>query len=459
MQSKKINFITIKIAVIAALAGLLFGMDTGYINGSLKYIAQTFDLNEYQQGHVASILLVGAAIGALCSGFLSKKLGRRKVLLIAGAIFSLATLSSIFAPNYETFFCARFVLGVGVGIASFIAPLYLSEISPKEFRGALIGMYQLMVTIGLLLIFITNTALDSTHSWRLMMVALAIPSILMFIGCLTLPRSPRWLVLIGNDSEAELVLKKIRISQEDAQKEFMEIKETTHTNINPFSMLKHKFFIKVILLGMGLQIFQQLTGINVFMYYSSQIFEGAGFTNPMVSTMTIGLLNVLTTVLAIKYIDRFGRKPVLYFGLVLVIISCLVVGGIFTSHHVIGQAMVLSSNLQWTALAFCLVFVFGFAIAMGPVVWILCSEIQPVEGRDLGITASTMSNWVSNAIIVNFSLAFVIHSPGKVFIFFGIASLVCLLFIKLFVPETKGVSLEEIENNLRVGKRLAKVGQ
>ena len=281
----------------------------------------------------------------------------------------------------------------------------------------------------------------------------------MFLGCLTLPRSPRWLVLTGNHSEAEFVLKKIRMSEEEAHQEFVEIKETTVTNTNPFSMLKHKFFIKVLLLGMGLQVFQQLTGINVFLYFSAQIFEGAGFTNPMVSTITIGLLNVITTVLAIKYIDRFGRKPILYFGLALVIISCLVVGGIFTSHHISGQAMVLSSSLQWTTLAFCLIFVFGFAIAMGPVVWIICSEIQPAEGRDLGITASTMSNWVSNAIIVNFSLAFVIHSPGKVFIFFGVASIVCLVFVKLFVPETKGVSLEEIEKNLRAGKPLAKVGR
>ncbi len=459
MESKKINFITIRIAIIAALAGLLFGMDTGYINGSLQYISQSFDLNEYQQGYVTSILLVGAALGALFSGFLSKKFGRRKVLLIAGAIFSLATLVTIFSPNYEIFFTARFVLGVGVGVSSFIAPLYLSEISPKEFRGALIGMYQLMVTIGLFLVFITNSVLDSTHSWRLMMVALAIPSILMFVGCLTLPKSPRWLVLTGRASEAELVLKKIRTSEEDSQQEFMEIKEITHTSMNPFSMLKHKFFIKIILVGMGLQIFQQLTGINVFFYYSSQIFEGAGFTNPMVSTITIGLLNVLTTVLAIRYIDKFGRKPILYFGLVLVIISCFAVGGIFTSHHIVGQAMVLSYSLQWTALAFCLIFVFGFAIAMGPVVWILCSEIQPVEGRDLGITASTMSNWVSNAIIVNFALGFVIHSPGKVFIFFGITSIVCLLFVKILVPETKGVSLEEIENNLRAGKPLAKIGR
>lgn len=457
--SKKINFITVKIAVIAALAGLLFGMDTGYINGSLKFIAQSFQLSESQQGNVASILLVGAAIGALFSGFLSKKFGRRKVLVIAGGIFSLATIISIFAPNYEVFFIARFFLGIGVGVASFIAPLYLSEISPKEFRGALVGMYQLMITIGIFLIFITNSALEHTGSWRLMLVALAIPSILMFVGCLTLPRSPRWLVLTGKNAEAEAVLKKIRNTESEAVAEYNEIKETTDPNVKTFSMLKHKFFIKVLLLGMALQIFQQLTGINVFMYYSAQIFEGAGFTNPMISTVAIGLLNVITTIVAIKYIDKFGRKPILYFGLALIVISCFIVGGIFTTNYTPGKAMMLPQELQWTALAFCLIFVFGFAISMGPIVWILCSEIQPTEGRDLGITASTMSNWISNAIIVNFSLAFVIHAPGKVFIFFGIASIVCFIFVKIFVPETKDVSLEEIETNLRSGKRLAHIGR
>ncbi|MBK2028485.1 sugar porter family MFS transporter [Francisella noatunensis] len=452
MQSEKINSVVIRVAIIAALAGLLFGMDIGYVNGSLHFISQTFDLSMAESGHVSSVLLLGAACGALCSGFLSKHYGRRKVLLIAAAIFSIFTIVGILAPNYEIFISSRFILGIAVGIASFIAPLYLSEIAPKEFRGALIALYQLMITIGLFLVFLTNSALESTGSWRIMLAVLAVPSVIMFFGCLTLPRSPRWLVLKGNNEEAALVLKKIRSSEAEALEEHEEIRQTTHTGVSIFSLLKQKFFIKVVLLGIALQAFQQFTGMNAFMYYSTDIFKLAGFTNPSTSTIVIGLLNMLTTFLAIKYVDKFGRKPILYFGLSLLITSCLVVGFAY------GQPMVLSQTLQWTALIFCLLFIFGFAISMGPVIWILCSEIQPIEGRDFGVTASTMSNWICNAIIGNFALTWLTFHPDSTFFGFAISCIVCLLFVKFFVPETKDVSLEEIENNLRAGKRLAKIG-
>ena len=273
-----------------------------------------------------------------------------------------------------------------------------------------------------------------------------------------MPRSPRWLVLTGNDEEAALVLKKIRSSETEALAEHEEIKQTTHKGVSVFSLLKKKFFIKVVLLGIALQAFQQFTGMNAFMYYSTDIFKLAGFTNPSTSTIVIGLLNMLTTFLAIKYVDRFGRKSILYFGLSLLVISCVAVGFIFKAHFVYGQAMVLSQTLQWTALIFCLLFIFGFAISMGPVVWILCSEIQPIEGRDFGVTASTMSNWICNAIIGNFALTWLTFHPDSTFFGFAIACVLCALFVKFFVPETKDVSLEEIENNLRAGKPLAKIG-
>lgn len=459
MKSGEMNFVVVRVALIAALAGLLFGMDIGYVNGSLHFIAETFNLDISQRGHVSSVLLIGAAAGALFSGFLSKKFGRRKVLLIAAVIFSVFTIVGIISPTYEIFILSRFVLGIAVGIASFIAPLYLSEIAPKKYRGALIALYQLMITIGLFLVFLTNSALESTGSWRIMLTVLAVPSVVMFFGCLTLPRSPRWLVLVGEDEESKVVLKKIRTTDVEALKEFDEIKQTTHKGVSPFAMLRKPFFIKVLLLGMALQAFQQFTGMNAFMYYSTDIFKMAGFTNPATSTIVIGLLNMLTTFIAIKYVDRFGRKPILYFGLTLLILSCLVVGTIFKTHFVYDQAMLLSQTLQWVSLIFCLLFIFGFAIAMGPVIWILCSEIQPIEGRDLGITASTMSNWVCNAIIGNFALTWLTFYPGSTFFGFAITCIVCIFFVKFFVPETKGISLEEIENNLRNGKSLARIGR
>ena len=459
MKTEQINFVVIRVALIAALAGLLFGMDIGYVNGSLDFIAQTFNLDISQKGNVASILLVGAAFGALISGFLSKKYGRKKVLLIAATIFSIFTVVGIFSVNYEMFIGSRFVLGIAVGIASFIAPLYLSEIAPKKFRGALIALYQLMITIGLFVVFLTNSLLESTGSWRLMLFVLLIPSLMMLFGCLTLPKSPRWLVLKGKGEEAELVLRKIRLTDEEALAEYKEIDETTHVGVSIFSMLKKKFFIKVVLLGIALQAFQQFTGMNAFMYYSTDIFKLAGFTSPSTSTVVIGLLNMFTTFIAIKYVDKFGRKPMLYTSLALLILCCVVVGTIFKTHYTYGQAMVLSQSLQWTALVFCLLFIFAFAIAMGPVVWILCSEIQPIEGRDFGVTASTMSNWINTAILGNFALRWLTFHPGNTFFGFAATCVVCLLFVKFFVPETKDISLEEIENNLRSGLPLAKIGR
>ncbi|MCL4127171.1 UNVERIFIED_CONTAM: hypothetical protein GTU68_008946 [Idotea baltica] len=430
-------------------------MDIGYVNGSLHFIAETFNLDISQRGHVSSVLLIGAAAGALFSGFLSKKFGRRKVLLIAAAIFSVFTIVGIISPNYETFILSRFVLGIAVGIASFIAPLYLSEIAPKKYRGALIALYQLMITIGLFLVFLTNSALESTGSWRIMLTVLAVPSVVMFFGCLTLPRSPRWLILVGEDEESKVVLKKIRTTDVEALKEFDEIKQTTHKGVSPFAMLRKPFFIKVLLLGMALQAFQQFTGMNAFMYYSTDIFKMAGFTNPATSTIVIGLLNMLTTFIAIKYVDRFGRKPILYFGLTLLILSCLVVGTIYI-------AGVHSEIPKYILLISCLVYIFGFACSWGPVAWILCSEIFPQKVREIGMTITTIVNWTFVWIVVAYSNVIMgsgVWGKPMLFVSYAIFCIIAIVFLKLFVPETKGVSLEKIEDNLISGSKLKDLGQ
>ncbi|WP_440615771.1 sugar porter family MFS transporter [Cysteiniphilum sp. 6C5] len=466
MKEKKLNAITMRVAIIGALAGLLFGMDIAYVNGSLDLIVKNFSLSLTQSEHVASTLLVGAAIGAIFSGFLSRRFGRKVVLILAALIFTLFTFVGVFAPNFDALLVSRFVVGLAVGIASFISPLYLSEIAPKEFRGGIIAMYQFMITIGIFLMYLCNSALSSTGSWRIMLASIAIPSIIMLLGCLTLPRSPRWLILTGQEEKALVVLKRIRDTEEEAYQEADEIKNATNVKGSGFKMLRHGFFLKVLLLGILLQAFQQFTGMNAFMYYSTDIFKMAGFGNPAVATIVIGLVNVLTTILAIKYVDKFGRKPILYFGLSLLVLSCLIVGVVFKTHYSVEMInnlpishMQLSSALQWITLIFCLVFIFGFAISMGPMIWIICSEIQPLEGRDLGMTASTTSNWLCNAILGNFALTWLTFAPGNTFFGFGLVCLVCMLFTKFFVPETKGVSLEQIERNLKSGKRLAHIGR
>ena len=465
-QDANLNATTLRIAVIAALAGLLFGMDIAYVNGSRDLIVQTFSLTVEQSEYMASVLLFGAAAGALFSGSMSRKWGRRTVLLIAAGVFSIFTFMGVFAPDYTTLLVSRFIVGLAVGIASFIAPLYLSEMSPKNYRGALVAMYQLMITVGIFLMFLSNSALRATGSWRLMLAVIAIPSVIMFIGCLTLPRSPRWLVLVGRTHEAEGILSRIRSTQHEAENEFHEITAATSTHTSGFKLLRHGFFIKVVLLGMCLQFFQQFVGMNAFMYYSTDIFKMAGFANPAVSTVVIGLVNMLTTILAIKYVDHFGRKPILYLGLVLMLAACAVVGSIFTAYYSvpapgssIHTAMALPMVLEWTTLLFCLVFIFGFAIALGPVIWIICSEIQPLEGRDFGITASTMTNWICNAILANYALGWMQVQPGGTFFFFGSICVLAIICIRFLVPETKGTSLEQIETNLKAGRPLRHLGQ
>ncbi len=408
LETKGSNAIVIKVCIIAALAGLLFGLDIAYVNGALDFIVKEFHLSIAQSEQVAGILLTGAAIGAIISGWLSRRFGRKNVLILASFIFFAFTFVCIASHTFTFLLVTRFIIGLAVGIASFVAPLYLSEIAPYKIRGGLIAMYQLMITIGIFVMFLSNAALESTGSWRLMMVVIAIPAAIMFIGALTLPKSPRWLVLVGRIDDAEKVLKKVRNTDKEIKFELSEIKESVNTKTSGWKMLSKPFFVKILILGILLQALQQFSGMNAFMYYSGQVFQAAGFSNPAVATVVIGLVNVLTTLLAIKYVDRIGRKPILYIGMALLVISCAIVGFIFKMNP---PGSVMTGAEQWLTLIFSLVFIFGFAVSLGPIIWILCSEIFPLAGRDFGITVTTTTNWVCNAILGSFALTW-FHNLG-----------------------------------------------
>ncbi len=450
------NAIVTKVSFIAALAGLLFGLDIAYVNGSLELIVKTFHLTTSQSELIAEILLFGAFIGAVFSGWLSRQFGRKKVLLLASLIFALFTFLGVFAPSFTVLLVARFIIGLAVGIASFVAPLYLSEIAPFKIRGRLIALYQLMITIGILAMFLSNAALMHFGSWRLMMSVIAIPALVMFVGALFLPESPRWLVLVGRNEEAQKVLKRIRNSDEEVNFELGEIKETVKVKGGGWKLLTKPFFRKVLILGILLQALQQFSGMNAFMYYSGQVFKAAGFSSPAVATIVIGLVNMLTTLIAIKYVDKLGRKPILYAGLTILVVSCAVVGYIFKINP---PGTEMTSVEQWLTLIFSLLFIFGFAVALGPIIWILCSEIFPLKGRDLGITITTATNWISNTIIGGYTLTWFIHlGVGGTFWMFGAVNLVGFLIIGFLTPETKNIPLEELEKNLENGVPLRKLG-
>ncbi|MGF6771688.1 SP family galactose:H+ symporter-like MFS transporter [Paraburkholderia sp. GAS199] len=444
-------------SAIAALAGLLFGLDIGVISGALPFIAKNFQVGDQMQEWIVSSMMVGAAVGALGSGWVSRVIGRKVSLMIAAALFAGASAICAFALNPAMLIAGRVLLGLAVGIASFTAPLYLSEIAPRTMRGALISLHQLMVTIGILAAFLSNTAFSGAGDWRWMLGVIAFPAIAMLVGLIFLPRSPRWLMSVGRREEALAVLKKLRGDEQTIQTEMREIDEQLKVEFEGWSLFRgNKNFRRSVWLGVLLQIAQQLTGINVVMYYAPRIFGLAGYGSAhdqLWGTVIVGAVNVAATFVAIGLVDRWGRKPILYTGFSVMAIALASLG---TLMHV----GITSPSHQYAAVAALLVFIAGFAMSAGPMIWILCAEIQPIKGRDFGIAVSTFVNWVANTI-AGATFLTLLNTLGHAQTFWLYAALnaAFLLMTLWIVPETKGVSLEQIERNLMAGKALRRIGQ
>ncbi|EPP1032576.1 sugar porter family MFS transporter [Cronobacter turicensis] len=456
-HSHTLNRQAFTVCFLAALAGLLFGLDMGVIAGALPFLARTFDLNSHQQEIVVSVMMFGAALGALCSGPMSSSLGRRRSLLLGATLFVVGSLGCAAAGNMQMLAIARFILGLAVGVASFTAPLYLSEIAPERIRGSMISLYQLMITIGILAAFITDTALSGGGHWRWMLGIITFPAVVLFIGVLTLPESPRWLMMKRRDALAASVLKRLRNSDKDAQHELNQIRESVKIKQRGWQLFRHNaHFRRSTGLGILLQFMQQFTGMTVIMYYAPKIFEIAGFATTrqqMWGTVIAGLTNVLATFIAIGLVDRWGRKPVLKLGFAVMAVCMGILGFMFYSglHSAVGQ---------YLAVLILLLFITGFAMSAGPLIWVLCSEIQPLAGRDFGVTCSTIANWIANMIIGASFLTLIdtIGSPNT-FWLYGLLNVVCIVLTLLFVPETKNISLEDIERNLMNGAPLRLIGQ
>ena len=463
---RRVQPIVYFIGFTAALAGLLFGLDVGVISGAQQFIQKDFQVPDWTIESIVSALLWGAVLGTLISGYLSSHFGRRKTILISALIFIGGSVLCSLATNSDMLIGSRFILGIAVGVASFTAPLYLSEISPQSVRGSMISMYQLMITIGIVLAFLSNAWLASYATfggvtgghWRIMLGIIVIPAAVMFLGVLFLPESPRWLFLKGRKSHAIEVFTRMKLEQGEIDTEVREIEESLRVKQNGFSMfLQNPNFRRAILLGVGLQTIQQLTGINVVMYYAPTIFKIAGFATTeqqMVGTVIVGVTNVLATFIAIAFVDRLGRKPIMYAGFVVMGLSLLTVGYFFKS------GIETNPSLGYPAIGALLLFIVGFAMSAGPIIWILCSEIYPNSGRDLGVTFSTSTNWCVNAIVGQTFLTLLNNlGNGNTFLMYGGLNALFILFFILYVPETKGVSLEKIESNLLSGLPLRKIGR
>lgn len=447
---------TFFVCFLAALAGLLFGLDIGVIAGALPFIAHEFQITSQQQEWVVSSMMFGAAVGAVGSGWLSYRLGRKYSLMIGAVLFVIGSLCSAFAPNNDVLLISRVLLGLAVGIASFTAPLYLSEIAPERIRGSMISMYQLMITIGILGAYLSDTAFSYSGSWRWMLGIITLPALLLFVGVFFLPRSPRWLASRGRDAEARKVLEMLRDTTEQAKAELDEIRESLKIKQSGWALFKdNKNFRRAVYLGVLLQVMQQFTGMNVIMYYAPKIFDLAGFASTaqqMWGTVIVGLVNVLATFIAIGLVDRWGRKPTLKLGFLVMAIGMGTLGTMMN----IGMD---TPAAQYFAILMLLMFIIGFAMSAGPLIWVLCSEIQPLKGRDFGITCSTTVNWIAN-MIVGATFLTMLNTLGSAHTFWIYAGLnLVFIFITIaLIPETKNISLEHIERNLMAGKPLREIG-
>ncbi len=452
------------ICMVAALGGLLFGLDQGFIANSLETLTQHYKFGVEGGESYSAILATGGIFGALLSGIFARFLGRKKSLVLAGFIFTAASAYSALLPPLQILSVCRFALGFGVGIASFIVPLYLSETAPAAIRGSMGTLFQLMITIGIFLIavsnvFIARTFVDPATALPLMFLMITLFAALMFAGSFILPESPRWLMLKGRRDKAAAVLQRTMSTREEIDREIGEIEEALHGPQGAgIGIVFRGYFFKILVVGILLQMFQQLVGINMMIYYSPTIFGYAGMKG-LLAMMAVPTVNMLFTFPAIHLVEKWGRKKLLYVGAVVMVITMVASGLAFQAIGNISDPSLISGTPKMVLLVSTILYIFGFAVSWGPVVWLVCSEVFPLEGREVGMTITTMVNWTFAGLVMANALSFM-RTFGNASIFYVFAGfcVVAILFVALFVPETKGITLEELEFNLKKGVRLRNLG-
>jgi len=445
MENEQKNMFVIIVAAITAIGGMLFGYDTGVISGAILFIRSAFSLSSTSQEIVVSAVLIGAVIGASISGTLADKYGRRIMIIIAAIIFGAGAIFTALTPNIYALIAGRIGVGIAIGMASFIAPMYIAEVAPVNIRGALVSLNQLAITIGIVISYLVDFAFAPTGGWRWMLGLAVIPSLVLGIGMFFMPSSPRWLLSKGITEKAHSVLERIRMTK-NVDGEIKEIKDSLALEKEcKWADLLDPTVRPALIVGIGLAAFQQLTGINTVIYYAPTILLFAGLPSAAVSilaTAGIGVINVIMTVVAIYLIDRIGRRPLLLIGLVGMVFSLLILGIAFALPG-------LSSSLGLVSIISLMIYVGSFAIGLGPVFWLMISEIYPLRIRGRAMSAATVVNWGTNLLIaITFlSLVQIIGTSGT-FWLYGIIGIGTWIFVYRLVPETKGRSLEEIETQM-----------
>ncbi|MYL30105.1 sugar porter family MFS transporter [Halobacillus halophilus] len=427
-----------------ALGGLLYGYDTGVISGALLFISDDIPLTDFLEGLVVSSLLVGAIVGAGLSGYVSDRFGRRKVVFTIALIYIAGSFVLAFAPNVPFLVTGRVILGLAVGGSTAIVPVYLSEMAPTDSRGALGSLNQLMITIGIVLAYLVNYAFAPVEGWRWMLGLAAVPAVVLAVGVMFMPESPKWLLKQNREKEARKVMGLTRDEQE-IEKEMEQMKKIEAEKEGTWDVLKAKWVRPMLLVGSGIAIFQQLIGINAVIYYAPTIFTEAGLADSasILGTVGIGILNVLMTLVAIATIDKLGRKKLLLIGNAGMVTSLAVLAAIlFTAE--------LTTAVAWLTVVFLGLFIIFFSATWGPVVWVMLPELFPTKARGAATGFTTLLLSAAN-LVVSLFFPILLGAIGTawVFVLFAVIGILAFLFVYTYVPETKGRSLEEIENDLR----------
>jgi sugar porter (SP) family MFS transporter len=437
-----------------ALGGLLFGYDTGVISGAILFINEELGLTPFLEGLVVSSLLLGAAIGAASAGPLSDRLGRRNIIIIAAILFTIGAIGAALAPTVGVLVFFRVVLGLAVGSAALIVPLYLSEIAPTQVRGAITSLNQLNIVFGILFAYIVNALLASAGAWRWMLGLAVIPSLVLLIGMFFLPETPRWLVSQDRDEDARDVLRRSR-DEETVEREIRDIREVEEQEEGGLRELMASWVRPALVVAIGLAVFQQIIGINTIIYYAPTTLTNVGYGNEaaIYANLLIGVVNVAMTFVAIWLIDRVGRKPLLLTGLVGMVLSLTVLG---LSSLLLPQPSNPTDPAAIITLVCLAGFIVSFAATWGPTVWVMLPEVLPLRIRGTAMGVAIFLHWLANfAVSQTFPVFLAAWGPGITFLGYAVIGVVAFVFVSALVTETKERSLEEIEADLQQKARFA----
>lgn len=448
------------LSVVAALGGFLFGYDTAVISGTIAQVTELFKLDALQQGWYVGCALIGSIVGVLFAGVLSDKFGRKLTMVISAVLFSTSAIGCALCADFNQLVIYRIIGGIGIGVVSIISPLYISEVSVAQYRGRLVSLYQLAVTVGFLGAYLVNYQLLAyaesytnpgtgwfdlifvTEVWRGMLGMETLPAILFFIIIFFIPESPRWLILKGQDAKATNILERIYVSAKDVAFQVNETKSVLSSESkSEWSLLLQPGILKAVIIGVCIAILGQFMGVNAVLYYGPSIFENAGLSggDSLFYQVLVGLVNTLTTVLALVIIDKVGRKKLVYYGVSGMVVTLLLIGFYF----LFGESLGISSIFL---LIFFLSYVFCCAVSICAVVFVLLSEMYPTKVRGLAMSIAGFSLWIGTYLIGQLTPWMLQNlTPAGTFFLFAVMCVPYMLIVWKLVPETTGKSLEEIE--------------